>query len=390
MGTTTEYQVDLFALFMLLGIGQGIFLSVLFLLKRGDKSRSNTIFGLLLFSLSMIILEILLNYTRYMLNVMYLFSFANSLIFTIGPLLFLYIRRMLYGHTRNSLLHFIPFFIYFLYYLFYFNLQGDQLKFNAYNQWYDLGLPYFSDVARRDFWIVNSLGIQHYFTHLAAIHFSTYIILSLVTLTRYIKKSRDSFFSISSFQIRWLRNLVLAFIFFLLIAIIIALSVKIGTYNYVHSTYLACLMYFISFNYISNSIFFSGSNHGMTASIKYAKSSLSDELKQQLLEKINHLMEEEKLFKDNLLSLSSLAKRTGASSNHVSQVINECLNKSFYDFLASYRINEAKLIFQSDEHQNITIEQVAYEVGYNSKSAFNLAFKKLVGSSPSDYRRQIQ
>lgn len=390
MGTTTEYQADLFALFMLLGIGQGIFLSLLFLLKRGDKSGSNTILGLLLLALSMIILEIFLNYTRYMLNVMYLFSFANSLIFTIGPLLFLYIRRMLYGHTRHSMLHFIPFFIYFLYYLFYFNLQGEQLKFNAYNQWYDLGLPYFRDVARREFWIINSLGIQHYYTYFAAIHFTTYIILSLVTFTSYIRKSRDSFFSISSFQIRWLRNLILAFIFFLLIAVIIALSVKIGTYNYVHSTYLACLMYFISFNYISNSIFFSGSDNGMTSSMKYAKSSLSDELKQQLLEKIIHLIEDEKLFKDNLFSLSSLAKRAGASSNHVSQVINECINKSFYDYLASCRVNEAKLILQSGRNQDITIEQLAYEVGYNSKSAFNSAFKKLVGSSPSDYRRQIQ
>lgn len=73
----------------------------------------------------------------------------------------------------------------------------------------------------------------------------------------------------------------------------------------------------------------------------------------------------------------------------ISQVINEKLNKSFFELLAFYRVEEAKKILAGDKANKITIEELSEMVGYNSKTAFNNAFRKLSGKTPSDFRKSI-
>jgi YesN/AraC family two-component response regulator len=92
---------------------------------------------------------------------------------------------------------------------------------------------------------------------------------------------------------------------------------------------------------------------------------------------------------DNLASLSEFAKKIGESPHHVSQVMNEKLNKSFFELLASYRIDEAKKILSGDKKGKITVEEISEMVGYNSKTAFNNAFKKLSGKTPSEFRKSV-
>jgi AraC-like DNA-binding protein len=93
-------------------------------------------------------------------------------------------------------------------------------------------------------------------------------------------------------------------------------------------------------------------------------------------------------FEDNLASLSELAHRLGESPHHVSQVINEKMSKNFFELLAFYRIDKAKKILLSDKENKLTIEEVSEMVGYNSKTAFNNAFKKITGKTPSEFRNQ--
>jgi len=54
--------------------------------------------------------------------------------------------------------------------------------------------------------------------------------------------------------------------------------------------------------------------------------------------------------------------------------------------IAEYRIEEAKTILQDPSQSQLTIEDIADEVGYNSKSAFNRSFKKFTGLTPSEYK----
>ena len=97
-------------------------------------------------------------------------------------------------------------------------------------------------------------------------------------------------------------------------------------------------------------------------------------------------MQNQQYFKSSTASLSGLAKTIHESSHHVSQVINEKLNQSFFEFIAFHRVEEAKIILKSDIGKKLTIEEIAERVGYNSKSAFNTAFKKFTSHTPSAYR----
>ncbi|MCG8492199.1 MAG: helix-turn-helix domain-containing protein, partial [Sneathiellales bacterium] len=65
---------------------------------------------------------------------------------------------------------------------------------------------------------------------------------------------------------------------------------------------------------------------------------------------------------------------------------NEKLGLSFFELLATYRVEEAKEILNSEMGKKLTIEEIAERVGYNSKSAFNTAFKKITSQTPSSFR----
>ena len=82
--------------------------------------------------------------------------------------------------------------------------------------------------------------------------------------------------------------------------------------------------------------------------------------------------------------MPDLAQQLGTTIHILSQSINEGLGKSFFEMVAEYRVDEAKKLLI--DHPNIKVEEIAEQVGYNSKSSFNTAFKKFTGSTPSEYR----
>jgi AraC-like DNA-binding protein len=120
--------------------------------------------------------------------------------------------------------------------------------------------------------------------------------------------------------------------------------------------------------------------------VKYKKSSLIEDNKEIILKAIELQMKDEKYFRSSSASLSGLSKAINESSHHVSQVINEKLNMSFFELLATCRVEEAKSILKTDLGKKLTIEDIAERVGYNSKSAFNTAFKKITSQTPSAFR----
>jgi AraC-like DNA-binding protein len=147
------------------------------------------------------------------------------------------------------------------------------------------------------------------------------------------------------------------------------------------------MIYSTSIQILNNSNYFD-EQHSIFdfPSLKYKKSSLAEDEKVAILKKIM-VLKNEKYFLDNMASLSGLAKSLGESSHHVSQVINEKLQKTFYEWLAWCRVEEAKQLLQKDTGAKLTIEDLADTVGYNSKSTFNKVFKQITSQTPSEYRK---
>jgi AraC-like DNA-binding protein len=122
---------------------------------------------------------------------------------------------------------------------------------------------------------------------------------------------------------------------------------------------------------------------------KYAGSSLTEVLRQQSFTQLTRVMEMQKPFLDPELSLSGLAAILELPPRVLSQVINESTGKSFFEYVNGYRIQEAQRLLAGPD-KKITVLEVLYEVGFNSKSSFNTAFKKITGLTPSDYKREKQ
>ncbi|MEM1386701.1 MAG: helix-turn-helix transcriptional regulator [Pseudomonadota bacterium] len=118
---------------------------------------------------------------------------------------------------------------------------------------------------------------------------------------------------------------------------------------------------------------------------KYSKSALAAEHADRIARKLTAAMRDDTLYRDANLSLTKLAQHINASPNYVSQTLNEHVNRSFFDFVNEWRINEAKKLLL--ENPEDTILAITYEVGFNSRSAFYTAFKKETGITPSQYRR---
>ena len=128
----------------------------------------------------------------------------------------------------------------------------------------------------------------------------------------------------------------------------------------------------------------------VTASESYQNSSLSEERLKILEAKLVQLMEEERLYDDPNLKLEDVSHRLGVPSYQISQVIRFRLNKNFYDLVNSYRINTVKELLKDQDHDDETILDIAIQAGFNSKSSFNSAFKKLTGQTPSQYRKSSE
>jgi AraC-like DNA-binding protein len=120
---------------------------------------------------------------------------------------------------------------------------------------------------------------------------------------------------------------------------------------------------------------------------RYEKSTLTLERSDTYLQRLLDLMNKEKPYLDGDITLQKLAKALSISPHHLSQTINEQLNQNFFDFINTYRIEEAKRMLLDPAKKHYSILAVSEEVGFNSKSAFNTAFKKHVNMTPSEFRK---
>jgi len=120
---------------------------------------------------------------------------------------------------------------------------------------------------------------------------------------------------------------------------------------------------------------------------KYEKSTLTNERSDAYLKKLLMVMETEKPYTDGDLALPKLASRLNMSAHHLSQIINERLQQNFFDFVNTYRVEEAKRKLVDPAKKHYSLLAIAEEVGFNSKSAFNTAFKKQTQMTPSEFRK---
>lgn len=105
---------------------------------------------------------------------------------------------------------------------------------------------------------------------------------------------------------------------------------------------------------------------------------------------ITGTIEKQQLYLDNNLSLKTLSDKLQIRDKELSKIINQCYNDNFYHYINSFRINYFKEIINDEKYKNMTLEAIAFEAGFNSKSSFYSAFKKMENSTPQQYINSLK
>jgi AraC-like DNA-binding protein len=121
-----------------------------------------------------------------------------------------------------------------------------------------------------------------------------------------------------------------------------------------------------------------------SAEARYARSCLDPPTRARIRRKLQDAMNTSHLYRDNRLTLRGLCQRIKENPHYVSQVINQDLGTSFYDLVNVHRVANAKRVLVMAPEK--TVIEIALEVGFNSKSTFNTAFRHHAGSTPTAYR----
>jgi AraC-like DNA-binding protein len=120
---------------------------------------------------------------------------------------------------------------------------------------------------------------------------------------------------------------------------------------------------------------------------KYRKSALSQSDKKRLAAKLTTAMSEALLYRDPTLSLSKLSAHLGAAPNAVSQALNEYLEITFFDFVAQWRVKEARGLLANS---TASVLEISLDVGFNSRTTFYKAFKANFDMTPSQFRKSLK
>lgn len=226
-----------------------------------------------------------------------------------------------------------------------------------------------------------------------------YWILSYRKLQNHLKNINQFSSTTDKIDLSWLKSfllllLVVLFVWFNLVFFDIAFLKY-----YTPLLYLICVFFLAHFSLQQKEIFRFGPNEikDLTTVIAFENQKdigkikrLNDTQIDLLNEKLTALMTVDKLFLENELSLPILASKLSASSNEISYLINAVYNQNFYNFVNTYRVEEAKKLLLSDDYSKLNILGIAYQSGFNSKTTFNTTFKKITGVSPSEFAKQYR
>lgn len=274
----------------------------------------------------------------------FMINFGISHQFAIGPLFLLYIQswtQQEFRFAKGHWIHFIPYF-----------MLVSLSTWLPWEFWRDIGL-----------W-ASYISILVYF--LIALYFHT--------------KSLNSDMVKNASVVKWL-NFLMIFTSVLLVAYSPALFKYIGYIGgagmYAAGLFAALLILTINKRF-----------HNIIQT-KYRNHQLPDKEREQIIEKIEHLLRSQLRLFDPDISLNSIADDLNINHTLVSRAINQSMGVSFSKYINQLRIEEAQARLKDPTTSHLKIAAIAFDCGFNAISTFNTAFKEYTGVTPKQYRKQF-
>ncbi|WP_232305552.1 helix-turn-helix domain-containing protein [Gilvimarinus polysaccharolyticus] len=210
---------------------------------------------------------------------------------------------------------------------------------------------------------------------------------SLWLLWRYRRQLLERYANVEVSERRWLMWMVLGFMLIAAWQLMVhLLGQRIGESL---SNILGIASHYIAFIFVNALVFISIRYTHLFGGLGAEPASGEPEpYKPEQVARVDEYMRVQQPYLLADISLDTLAKRLSLPERTLSRILNQHFGKNFFEFINSYRVEQAKQLLLDSDKQSWTMLQVLAESGFTSKSTFNAIFKKQVGKTPSQYRKE--
>lgn len=302
----------------------------------------------------------------------------NSISAFKNPLLFLYILSVIYSNFKlkwKHFVHFLPWVITILVLMpnFFLVNNAKKILFRAH---YDTNIE---------------IQFLRFFGDLLSI---AYLIAEIYYITRYRRLLLENFTDKSAFKnYDWLKQLAFLLCigqFLTWIKNYSRINLSLENTNSLRTVILLFGVFIICWLFlkaVNSPKLFKGIDVDLKTSKEIKEKDNEFAARNHQLEFLKNYMTSKKSYLKASLTIRNLAEEINMSSRDLSVLINQNLDKHFFDFVNEYRIKEAMHLLKNPSKKEFTVLEILYEVGFNSKSSFNTAFKKHTGLTPTQFRK---
>lgn len=362
---------ELLDVIVLVGICQGLFLSLTIQRISNNNKKANTILSvLIIISTLMLVGRVLM--VRFFSEWVFLWALVfDVVIYLFGPLFYLYTKRLLFKDRAPIVLnrlHYLPAVIFFVMTCCYLLYYTPAQYFEAYRQG-ELTLMF------------NLVLLTAMFSNFY------YLVRSFGELWKFRRKEKNTF-SFHQGPIRFITFFLIGIGAIMTAWLLGSVNARFFNGSLTYVGYDAIWIAIPVFIYIIGYFSLKQPELFRITSLKEEgpkKSRLSDEEARLLQAKLDSLMLNEGVHLQSNLTLAEVSEKINTSTNNLSWLLNNRYQTTFYDFINGYRVKEFVKKVANEEHLQHTILALSLDAGFNSKSTFNKAFKNEMNETPSNF-----
>ncbi|HEV2702396.1 MAG TPA: helix-turn-helix transcriptional regulator [Steroidobacteraceae bacterium] len=358
------------------GIALGLLLVLLLVTRHQGTRAANRWLAAFVSCLALLWTGDLLVETRAVLAWPWTSHSTDWMIFLVGPCLWMYVRRLTQHRTPSFLVwlvHAVPAAtIFCLLVPFYFLPAATKVEIIA------------GELAQRD----DSLNLP---LLAAAVQAMAYWIACLLLLRRFTATLRESNSARAQRNLKWL-HMMLWVTLGMWVIWALAIVLHAPWSPWLHAVTVVPGLYVLAFLGLRQPEALVDAEEDRKSSVagaRYARSGLDRVRAQELMQRLDSVMSMEKPWLESELTLAGLATRCGFSAHNLSQLLNEGIGSSFFDYINSRRVDEVKRCLLDPAYADQSILQIALASGFSSKTAFNTAFRQHTRITPSEFRRRV-
>ena len=367
-----EPSLNSWTTIFLIAAGQGLFLVTILLFANLRRRNFNWPIIVIVSFFSLTLVHYVLYWTGFIKVFPHLRFIPELGFYLSGPLLLLYLRRVLYQRKAGVkfIFHLIPAFWLFGLVVYFWASGSFPFVISEH--------PVFGRLVRLPIW-----------PWAIVLHMLAYNMLMLILITRYQEKGEDE---LASIRIRWSKAINLFYSAFIIAFasyyFLVGFDFFQREWDYMISVVMSLSIYGIGYMAFTQPRIFNGIFlHQVFVPKKYKSSQLTDSLSEELFAKLKLFFDTKQPFLNPELRQAHVCEELGCTTHQISQLINEKTGSNINTYIKNYRLEYAVNLI--NENPGIDMKTVFYQSGFNNKTSFNTAFKQKFSCTPTAYKAKL-